>query len=158
MELCIQQRVFSWGDTYDIYDEHGRPRYFVQSELFTLGHRIHVYEKNTGREIGAIHQHIFTFSPGFDIVIGDQVRGTVIRRFSLFEQRYDIDFLGWTCDGDVFGWDYRVMQGNRHVMSIEKEWLTWGDTYTLRFSDPADEIPGLLLVLAIDAANCDRNG
>ena len=27
MELMIKQRVFSWSDTYDVYDESGEPRY-----------------------------------------------------------------------------------------------------------------------------------
>ena len=49
------------------------------------------------------------------------------------------------------------MQGSMQVMSISKEWLTWGDTYVMEFSNPAHELPGLLLVLAIDAANCDND-
>ena len=44
MKLLIRQRVFSWTDSYDVYDETGRPKYFVKAEWFTLGHQIHVYE------------------------------------------------------------------------------------------------------------------
>ena len=60
-------------------------------------------------------------------------------------------------EGDFLGWDYKVVQSHREVLSITKEIWNWSDTYTLRFRDPADEIPGLLLVLAIDAANCGHN-
>ena len=42
MKLLIRQRVFSWSDTYDVYDEAGTPKYYVKAEVFTLGHRIHV--------------------------------------------------------------------------------------------------------------------
>ena len=42
-------------------------------------------------------------------------------------------------------------------MTISKQWLSWGDTYTISFDNLADELPGLLLVIAIDAANCDHN-
>ena len=157
MQLCIKQRVFAWGDTYDVYDELGQPRYFVKAELFSFGHQIHVYEKNSGREVGAIHQHLFAFTPTFDIVINGQVQGTVKKRFTFFIPKYDVNYRGWTCEGDLFGWDYRVMQGDLEVMSISKEWLTWGDTYVMRYQNPANEMPGLLLVLAIDAANCDNN-
>lgn len=38
--------------------------------------------------------------------------------------------------------------------TISKRVFSCSDTYTLDFADPADELPGLLLVLAIDAANC----
>lgn len=157
MQLMIKQRVFAWGDTYDVYDETGQPRYYVEAELFSFGHQIHVYEKATGREAGSIHQHLLSFTPQFDIVVNGQVQGTVKKQFTFFVPKYDVDYRGWTCEGDPFGWDYSVMQGDREIMSISKEWLTWGDTYVLRFGNPADELPGLLLVLAIDAANCDNN-
>ena len=31
MRLLIKQRVFSWSDTYDVYDEEGNVRYFVRA-------------------------------------------------------------------------------------------------------------------------------
>ena len=46
MQLLIKQRVFSWTDTYDVYDEHENPKYFVKAEFFALGHQIHVYDKS----------------------------------------------------------------------------------------------------------------
>lgn len=60
-------------------------------------------------------------------------------------------------EGDFLGWDYQVMRGNTEIMSISKQWLAWGDTYTLRYDNPANEFPGLLLVIAIDAANCTHD-
>ena len=157
MELLIKQRVFSWTDSYDVYDETGEARYFVEAEFLTFGHQIHVYDKRSGREVGSIHQKLFTFLPTFEIVIDGEVRGEVCKEFSFFKPRYQVDFRGWDVQGDFMSWDYQVMRGNAEVMSISKQWLTWGDTYVLRYSNPADEMPGLLLVIAIDAANCDRN-
>lgn len=157
MELMIKQRVFSWSDSYDVYDETGEARYFVKAELFSFGHQIHVYDKRSGRELGAIHQRLFSFMPTFEIVIDGQVRGTVCKEFSFFTPRYSVDFRGWDVEGDFFSWNYRVSHADREVMSITKEWMTWGDTYVLRYSNPADEMPGLLLVIAIDAANCNHN-
>lgn len=158
MELLIRQRVFSWTDSYDVYDEAGQPRYEVRAEFFTLGHQIHVYEKNTGREVGSIHQRLLTLLPKFEVVVNGQTMGTVCREFTLFRQNYRVDYRGWSVEGDFLGWDYQVTDGARTVLTISKELLRFGDTYVLRFQDPRDELPGLLLVLAIDAANCDRNG
>ena len=157
MQLHIKQRIFSWTDSYDVYDETGNARYEVKSRFFTLSHRLLVYEKETGREIGAVSQRLLTLMPTFDIEINGQVVGTIRKRFTLLRQRYDVDFRGWSAEGDFIGWDYNVLQGEREIMSIRKEWLSWSDTYTLTFRNPADEIPGLLLVLAIDAANCSHN-
>ncbi len=51
MRLLIKQRVFSWTDSYDIYDENGDAKYFVKAEFFLLGHQLHVYDRNKN-EIG----------------------------------------------------------------------------------------------------------
>lgn len=155
MQLYIKQRVFSWTDTYDVYDETGEARYFVQAEFLTLGHQIHVYDKRSGREVGSIHQRLFSFTPTFEVVIGGQTVGTVRKEFTFFTPRYQVDYRGWEVEGNVFGWDYDVISGGRTVMSISKEFFSWGDAYSLQYDNPANEIPGLLLVIAIDAVNCD---
>lgn len=157
MRLYIKQRFFSWTDSYDVYDETGEARYEVKAEFFSFGHQIHIYEKGSGREVGSVHEKLFTFLPTFEIVIGGQVQGTIRRKFTFFSQNYEVDYRGWSVEGDFMGWDYRVVEGGRQVMSITKELLNWTDTYALRFERGADEIPGLLLVIAIDAANCSKN-
>ena len=47
---------------------------------------------------------------------------------------------------------------------IKQRVFSWTDSYDVydetgeaRYSNPAHEMPGLLLVIAIDAANCDKN-
>ena len=154
MELLIKQRVFSWTDSYDVYDENGQPRYFVKAEFLTLGHQIHVYDTQTGRELGSIHQRLLTFLPAFEVVLNGRMVGSVRKRFSLLFPRYDVDYRDWSVEGDLLNWDYEVTRGSETVLTISKELLHWGDTYTLRYQNPADELPGLLLVIAIDAANC----
>ncbi|MDO5152058.1 MAG: hypothetical protein Q4D50_01675 [Eubacteriales bacterium] len=157
MQLCIRQRVFSWTDSYDVYDETGEARYEVRAEFFSLSHQIHVYDKRTGREVGSIHEKLFTLLPQFEIVIDGRVQGVIRKAFTFLRPRYEVDFRGWDVEGDFLGWDYRVSQGGLTVMSISKEIFNWSDTYVLRYSNPANEMPGLLLVLAIDAANCSQN-
>lgn len=157
MFLQIRQRAFSWTDRYDVFDEMGSPRYEVWTEFLALGHQIHVRDKRTGREVGSIHQKFLALLPRFEIIVSGQCLGTVRKEFTFFLPRYRVDYLDWRVEGNFGGWDYRVLQGSRTVMTISKGFFTWTDTYRLCFDDPADEIPGLLLVLAIDAANCDDN-
>ncbi len=157
MRLYIKQRVFSWTDSYDVYDESGATKYFVKAEFLSLGHQIHVYDKRTGAELGSVHQRLLTFLPAFDIVIDGREQGSITRQFSLFTPRYQVDFHGWEVTGDFLGWDYSVVQGQAQVMSISKELFTWGDTYVLEYDNPAYEMPGLLLAIAIDAANCSED-
>ena len=157
MQLYIKQRIFSWTDSYDVYDETGEARYEVRAELFSFGHQIHVYDKRTGAEVGSIHEKLFTFLPRFEIVINGRVQGTVSKELSFLRPRDSVDYRGWDIEGDFMGWDYRVMAGSTQIMSISKELFNWSDTYVLRYTNPANEMPGLLLVIAIDAANCSHN-
>ena len=39
MKLLMKQRVFSWTDTYDVYDEAGNKKYFVKQNCFGWGTR-----------------------------------------------------------------------------------------------------------------------
>lgn len=156
MRLLIKQRVFSWTDSYDIYDDSGREKYFVKAELIAIGHQLHVYDCNRN-EIGIIRQKIMTLLPAFDIEVNGMVRGRIQKKFTLFYPQYEVDFNGWRVEGDFLGWNYDVYQGCSAIMHISKELLQWGDTYVINFANPADELMGLLLVIAIDAANCSQN-
>ena len=69
MKFLIKQRVFSWSDTFDIYDEYENKKYFVQAEFLSLGHRLHVYDMN-GHEVGLIKEKVLTFLPEFEVMIG----------------------------------------------------------------------------------------
>ena len=63
MKLLIKQRVFSWSDSYDIYDEAGNTKYFVKAEFFSFGHQLHVYDAYQN-EIGFIRQKLFIVCNG----------------------------------------------------------------------------------------------
>lgn len=156
MKLLIKQRIFSWRDSYDVYDESGEAKYTIKSEPFSFGHQLHVYDRNQ-KEVGVIHQKLLALLPAFEIEINGRSRGTIQKQFTLFKPRYEIDYNGWRVEGDVFGWDYDVYDGYSVVVHISKELLHWGDTYVIDFGNPEDELDGLLLVLAIDAANCTQN-
>lgn len=153
MKLLIKQRVFSWSDTYDIYDEEENPKYFVQAEVFSWGHQLHVYDR-FDNEIGVIRQKVLSFLPEFLIEIQGEVVGTIYKNFTFFKNNYEVDFKGWQVEGDYTGWNYDVYDGDELILNISKKLFTWGDTYVLDFADESDEIEGLLLVIAIDAANC----
>ena len=157
MQLLIKQRIFAWGDTYDVYDENEQPRYYVKGKVFSIGHKIHVFDKRTNEEVGAIKQKIFSFWPKFEIVINGQTVGTIRREFSLLKPKYNVDFRGWDVTGDFMGWNYVARRGEYEVLRVSKRLLAWSDTYAIEYHNPADEIPALLLVLAIDAVNADKD-
>lgn len=66
MKLLIKQRVFSWTDTYDIYDEYGNVRYFVKGDFFSIGHRLRVYDA-AQNEIGMVQEKLLHLLPTFEV-------------------------------------------------------------------------------------------
>lgn len=155
MRLLIKQRVFTWTDSYDIYDEAGDPKYFVKAEFLSLTHQLHVYDRYQN-EIGLISQRFLTFMPQFDIHINGQAVGSIQKKFSFFRPQYEVDCMGWRVEGDFLEWEYDVYQGCGRAAHISKELFHWGDTYVIDYGNPQDEVMALLLVIAIDAANCSQ--
>lgn len=157
-KLLIKQRVFSWTDTYDIYDRNGEPKYFVKADFMTLGHRIHIYSHETGQELCMIKERPFAFLAKAEIYVDGAMLGTITRRFTLFRSKYTIDYNGWSIDGDFMGWDYSIIDSRGDsVAVISKELFRWGDTYNVTTYNDEDELGALVTAITIDMMNCDNN-
>ncbi len=154
MRLLFKQRLFSWFDSYDIYDEDGNVVYEVKGQL-DWGHCLKVYQSNV--HLATIKQVLLTFIPRFEIYKDDQYAGSISKEFSFFVPRYNIDFNGWHIEGDIFEWDYQIYDDSKVIASISKELFNLTDTYVLNIIDPKDALDVLAFVLAIDAEKCSRN-
>lgn len=156
MKLLFKQRLFSWFDSYDIYDESGYAVYTVQGKL-SWGHCLHILNAQ-GRHVGTVKERVLTFLPKFEIYEGEQYLGCIRKEFTLFRPRYNIDCNGWQVEGDFLEWDYSVLSaGGSLVASISKELFHLTDTYVIDVVFPADALRVLMLVLAIDAEKCSRD-
>jgi len=155
MQLLIKQRVFTFRDTFDVYDEQGNPIWFIQSKLFSFAKEIFVYD-GENHQAAAIRQKLWHLMPRYEMWMGDQYCGCIQKRFALFP-RYELDYGSWRVEGDFLGWNYDVLSDQGVVASIRKELLHWGDTYVIDIPDPGNELPCLLIVLAIDAANAQAS-
>ncbi len=156
MKLLIKQRLFSWGDAYDIYDAVGNVKYIVKAKIFAFGHQLHVYDAYNN-EVALIRQKKFAFKPQFEIEVGGRLFGHISERSTFFTQKYEVDFNGWRVEGNLFKRGYDVYDGCNVIIHISKKWLQGGDTYVIEFANPEDELMGIMLVIAIDVANCQED-
>lgn len=157
MRLYIKQKVFSWGDKFTVKDENGFDKYVVEGEIFSWGKKLHVYDM-AGYEVAFIKQEVFSWMPRFYVFCGEEQVAEICKEFSLFFPRYRIDGLGWEIEGSFMAHDYQITQGGQEIVSISKEWMTWGDSYELDIADPEDEIVALSVVLAIDCVMESSSG
>ena len=161
MNLYIKQAIFTWGDRFSIYDESGAEKYYVEGEILTFGKKLHLYDM-AGNELAYIEQQLFTFLPKYLIFINGEEYAEVTKEFTFFCHEYTVDGQGmsrpWSVQGDFWDHDYDVLDGDRVVASVEKEWFTFGDAYEITIAHNSDLIPALAVVLVIDACiDAQRN-
>lgn len=156
MRMYFKQRLFSWFDSYDIYDEHGNTLYVVRGQL-SWEHCLKIFDASEN-EVGTVKERIFTFLPKFEIYLGDNYLGCIKKEFTFFKPQYDIDYNGWHIDGSFMEWDYNITDSDGYtVAAISKEIMHLTDQYVIDVSDEQDALIALMFVLAIDAEKCSRN-
>ena len=156
MKLYIKEKVFSWGDKFYVKDAYGEDKYVIEGEIFSLGKKLHVYDR-TGREVAFIKQELMTFLPCFAVYQGGREIARVKKEFSFLTPRYSIGGLGWEIEGSFWEHEYQITKNGRSIVTISKEWMTWGDSYELDIADPNHEIIALAVVLTIDCVREAQN-
>ena len=156
MKLYIKEHIFTFGDKFSVLDSLGNEKYFVEGEVFTWGKKLHVYDRQ-GREVAYIEQELFTFMPCYHVYVGGRDIAQVRKEFTFFLPKYHVDGLDWDVDGEFFAHEYQISKNGRNIVTIEKEWMTWGDCYELNIADSADEIVALAVVLTIDCVVEQQN-
>lgn len=152
MKLLLKQRVFSWLDSYDIYDEFGTLVFRVKGE-FSVGHLLKIYDENDV-EVGYIKERIMTFLPKFEFYHNDELVGEIQKEMTLFKPKFHLTFNDWEVNGDIWEWDYHVCSLEDNIMDVHKE-VAFGDTYVLNIEKVENALFCVMIVLAIDAIKCN---
>ena len=155
MKLLFKQRFFSWFDSYDIYDENGDTMFVVKGRL-SWGHCLEIYNAHN-EHVGTVKEEILSFLPRFAMYVNDQYIGQIKKEFTFFIPSYNLDCNGWQVKGDIFEWDYQVTDPfGREIMNASKQLFNWTDTYVIDVANTEDSLLSLMIVLAIDAAQCSK--
>ena len=157
MKLYTKQKVFSWKDKFTVKDEYGQDKYYVEGEFFSFGRKLHVYDM-AGREMAFISQKVMSFLPEYHVSQNGCEVAVVKQKFSFLRPQYEIAGLGWQVEGSFWQHDYDIYKDGGRIVSISKEWMTWGDSYELDIDDTQDEIIALAVVLTIDCVLASNNG
>ena len=96
MKLLFKQRLFSWFDSYDIYDETGAVVYTVQGKL-SWGHCLHIHD-GAGYHIATLQEQVFTWLPKFEMYLEETYVGCIRKEFSFFHPRFTLDCNGWSVE------------------------------------------------------------
>ena len=155
MKMLFKQKIFSWFDSYDIFDENHEILYTVKGQ-FGWGHVLKIFDRN-GNEVGMIKEKVFTWLPKFIIYKNDVEVGYIRKEFTFFKPKFTIDYNSWRVEGDFLGWDYRIYSNEKKIAKVTKQLFKLTDTYVIDVDNPSDALDALMLVLSIDVEECTRN-
>lgn len=156
MRLMFKQRLFSWFDSYDIYNENGEVVYTVEGQI-SWGHCLKIFDA-FGREIGMVKERVLSLLPKFEMYLDGAYMGCISKEFTFLRPKYNIDCNGWHIEGDFFEWDYRILGTyGQNIATVDKQIFNFTDTYVIDVYEPQNVICALMLVLAIDAEKCSRD-
>ena len=150
MKLYIKQTVFSVRPHFLVKDDEQNDKYNITTEgMVQVGLQLHIFDLNQ-RKVGRVSQKFLSLLPTFHVFRNEEQVATIVKKFTLLKPKYEVPELGWTIEGDFLAHDYTVSDQTGVIMTIKKEWLAWGDTFTVDYNNPAHEIEAIAIVLAID--------
>lgn len=155
MIMLFKQRLFTWFDSYDIYDEQGNVIYVVKGQM-SWGHCLQIYD-GSGNHLGTVRERVLTFLPAFDLYEGEEYIGRVKKELTFIIPKFYLECRGWEISGDILEWDYQVSDSQGSTLArVEKKIFNWTDTYEIEVANNRDALHVLMIVLAIDAAKCSK--
>lgn len=156
MILYIKQKVFSFTDSYNVFDENLQPIYKVSSEFLSFLSKIHLYDMYDN-ELFFIKKKLSFIFAEYDIYKGDLLFAEIRREFSLFRPRLTVTsaYGNYEIQGDFLSMDFDIIYNGTLLGTISKEWLSFGDSYRLNVANSENAAFFSALVIAID--NCLHN-
>jgi uncharacterized protein YxjI len=155
MRLYAKEKVFTLTDKFRFFDENENDVYLVEGKFWSFTKQLTMTDA-LSNEVALIKEQFFTWMPKFHVFVGGVEVAEIRKQFTFFKPKYSIDCKGWEIQGDFLNHDYSIMKGDYQIATIHKRWLTWGDTYEINITDPADAVLVCSIVLCIDCVD-ERN-
>lgn len=149
MTLYMKQKVVALTDRFTVTDENGKPVYYVEGELLSLGKKLHISDV-MGNELATVRQRLLTLLPKYAVEVEGEEVAEITKEFTLFKPCYKVKGPNWTVDGDIWDHDYHIRKGFDSIVHVSKAWLSWGDTYKISIHKDINPVMAIAVVLAID--------
>ncbi len=151
-QLYLKQKVFSFGEKYNVFDENQNIVYHIKGKVFSLRNKMDMYKND--QHIYSMERKLFHLLPLYILLDSDGNEVARIQKnFTLFGGKMTIhsSYGEMQLIGQVFQLDFSLLSDGKEVMSIHKKWISWGDSYEISITDDAHESFYVALVILIDA-------
>jgi uncharacterized protein YxjI len=160
MRYLMKQKLFAFGDDFNIKDETGRDIFFVDGKAFSLGDQLS-FQDMAGNELAYIKQKILSWGPTYEIYRNDNLAAVVKKElFTFFNCRFSVDVPGpddLEASGNFTDHEYSITRGGDQVAEVSNAWFAWTDTYGVDVADGEDDVLVLASTVVIDMA-CHPKG
>jgi uncharacterized protein YxjI len=159
MRYLMKQKIFSLADRYAIRNEADQVLYYVEGQLFTIGHKLS-FQDASGNELLFLRQKVFSAGARYEIFRGEEHVASIHKElFTFFHCTFDIhvDAQGdLVAEGNLSDHEYTISRAGAPVAQISKQWFTLADTYGVETDDREDQVLLLATTVVIDLC-CHEN-
>lgn len=154
MAKYYMNQKFSFKDHFTIKDEDQNDAFIAEGKLFSIGKQIRIYTMQ-GEELLFIKQSLWKILSHYEFYIGDQLVSEMKQEFTFFKKSYSILNPNWRIEGDIWSVNYKILEGNQVIATIQKKIFSWTDAYEIDIVHEEDTELVLGIVIAIDADLAD---
>ncbi len=151
MKYIIRQKIFTLTDKFCIKDEFDNERFYVNSEIFTIGKKLYLMD-NAGKALYFIKQKLFNFLPVYEIYQDELLFASLKKKFTILKPKIDIDQNGtpYFISGDLWSHEFTILRNDIVVASVSKKWFAFSDSYGVDISGIENDEFIVALVICMD--------
>lgn len=154
--VYLKQKVMSLRGRFEVFDEAQQALYQIEGSFMQIPKTFTILD-NGRNEKALITKKTFSFLPTFNVEVEGREMFTIKKEFTFFKAKYAIEGAGITVSGSLWDMEFEIMRQGEIIGRVNKEWLTWGDTYRIQILDEQWEMLVIALVVAIDCVKADQN-
>jgi uncharacterized protein YxjI len=150
-QFYMKQKVFSFGEKYNIFDENQNLIYHVKGQVFSIKNKMDMFKDD--QLLYHFERKLFRFLPEYTLFTPNgEVLATIKKNFTFFGGKLTIHstFGEMEVTGQIMQRDFHVTKNGNEVMSIHKKWISWGDSYEISIMDDQQVSFYVALVILID--------
>ncbi len=149
MKLVLKQKILSWFNSYNIYDEYDNIVYTIKGEL-SWGHKLKIYDKNN-IEVGVLKEKVLAFLPKFYMYDNyENELGVISKKLSFVKPKYELSCNDWKVKGDFWEWNYQIVDSVDNKIAVIQKKFNLADNYIIDISKEENALLVLMIILAID--------
>ena len=158
----IRQNMISIGDDFWIENAEGKRVFKIDGKVLRIRKTL-IFEDINGRKLAQIQERLLTIKDTMAIedANGDQIATVKKALIAPLHDRWSVNVKNGPdldVQGNIFDFEYEIMQGRNQIAQVSKQWFTFTDTYGVEIASGQNDILILAVAIAIDMMAHDDDG